>query len=205
MKLWMKKISVILITFMTLGMYIPPTYLDAIAAEKDEIVSSKTGLPEEAAVSFLDVNESEPAKDEIDHAHASSDALIEMMTDQAREQTVVKLGPKIYNQVEDEFATNILPTMEIVLNDILADAGEEKIPYYVITEAPSRGYGERIFNIHDYQTKQDVARFHVRRDNRPGEGYWFNFHYHLNKDRFEEHHTIGEIYWDKNTPPKWMS
>ncbi|MCD8510632.1 MAG: hypothetical protein LRY73_12680 [Bacillus sp. (in: Bacteria)] len=39
MKLWFKKISVVLITFMTLGVFIPPTYLDA-RAENEGVISS---------------------------------------------------------------------------------------------------------------------------------------------------------------------
>src|SRR5690625_2926285 len=99
----------------------------------------------------------------------------------------------------------ILPTMEEALQHILTDIGEEDATYIGITEQLSTGYGEKIFHVYDYRTKNDIARFHVRRDNRPLEGYWFNFHYHLYDDNFEKHYEIGEIYWDKNIPPKWMS
>ncbi|QTM98887.1 hypothetical protein ERJ70_05980 [Sediminibacillus dalangtanensis] len=199
MKLWLKKISVILITFMTLGMYIPPNYLDTSAAEKDEVFSkSDSDSHAEVTVGVVD-REEETSTDEL----ADNSQLIASFREQAAERTVAKLGPRIYPKVEDEFTSTILPVLEQVVNDILVDAGEEKIPYFVITEQPGSGYGERIFNIHDNQTDEDVAKFHVRRDNRPGEGYWFNFHYHINRDGFEGHYTIGEIYWDKNTPPKW--
>lgn len=208
MKLWMKKVSVILITFMTLGMYIPPTYLNT-NDENDEVVSAKTNVNDDVFKSIteiqhegdIDFTDTSEANDERD----SSDYFISMITEQAKEQTVSKLGARIVNQVEADFMRTILPSMEDVLKTILVEAGEEELQYYGIAEEPTQGYGERIFNIHDYQTKLDVARFHVRRDNRPGEGYWFNFHYHLRNDGFEEHHNIGEIYWDKNTPPKWMA
>ncbi|SDL91858.1 YpjP family protein [Sediminibacillus halophilus] len=202
MKLWLKKISVILITFMTLGMYIPPNYLDTSAAEKDEVLS-KSDSDTHASVA-VDVVDREGETETLPDETADSSQLIASFTEQAAERTVAKLGPRIYPKVEDEFTANILPALEQVVNDILLDAGEEKIPYFVITEQPGSGYGERIFNIHDQKTGKDVAKFHVRRDNRPGEGYWFNFHYHVNRDGFEGHYTIGEIYWDKNTPPKWM-
>lgn len=199
-KLWMKKISVILITFMTLGLYIPPTYLD-VSAKDNESIPEKEDINEEGSgVPEMEIE----GQENNDAPVYESDVLIGMLTEQAKQQAVSKLGPKIYNQVEAEFNSTILPGIEEVLETILMEAGEE-LPYYGITEQPSQGYGERIFNVYDYQNEQDVAKFHVRRDNRPGEGYWFNFHYHVSKDGFENHHLIGELYWDKNTPPKWMA
>lgn len=200
-KLWMKKLSVILITFMTLGLYIPPTYLD-VSAKDNESIPEKEDINENgSAVPEMEIK----GQENNDSSFYESGILVGMLTEQATQQTVSKLGPKIYNQVEAEFTSTILPGIEEVLENILMEAGEEKLPYYGITEQPAQGYGERIFNVYDYQKKQDVARFHVRRDNRPGEGYWFNFHYHVSKDGFENHHLIGELYWDKNTPPKWMA
>ena len=192
MKLWLRKISVILITFMTLGVYIPPTYLNA--EETSETVTSEVATVTPTAENSEEdrLEESE----EIDIIHA--------LTQQAKAQTLTKLGPKIMHQVEDDFTNTILPNMELVLQSILEEA-EKQSPHLAITETPANGYGEKIFTIYDYQTKEDIVRFDVRRDKRPKEGYWFNFHYHVNKDSFEEHHNIGEIYWDKNIPPKWMS
>lgn len=200
MKLWIRKISVILITFMTLGMYIPPTYLNANAEENNEAVSLKTDIKEDITIPVSEVKE----ENEIDPTLDDSD-FISVLTEQAKEQTITKLGPKITQQVEDDFTTTILPKIEQSLQHIVVEAGEEETSYLAITEGPSQGFGEKIFNIYDYRTKKDIARFHVRRDNRPLEGYWFNFHYHVSADGFEDHHEIGEIYWDKNIPPKWMS
>ncbi|HLQ71498.1 MAG TPA: YpjP family protein, partial [Bacillota bacterium] len=130
---------------------------------------------------------------------------VQLLTDKAIEQTIAKLGPKITEKVEDDFMESILPAMESVLETVLTEAGEDALPYYAITEEPAKGVGERIFHVYDFHNEKDVARFDVRRDNRPQEGYWFNFHYHLSADNFEYHHEIGEIYWNKNMPPKWMS
>lgn len=198
MKLWFRKLSVIMVTFMTLGLYIPPTYLDTEAEESNEAVSSNSEVNEDVSNPVSDVSE-----ESIDATLGEAD-FISVLTEQAKEQTITKLGRKIVGQVEVDFTTAILPNMEVVLNKILEEAGE-KTPYLAITETPSEGYGEKIFTIYDYQTKKDIARFDVRRDKRPQEGYWFNFHYHVSSDNFEEHHQIGEIYWDKNIPPKWMS
>lgn len=203
MKLWMKRISVFLITFMTLGLYTPPIDLNSDLEHK-QIVTAKESAGAEIAAPAND------AADEIDfttdrETNDSDDYIVQALTEQVKEHTVTKLGPRIANKVEPEFTATILPNMQTVVQMILADAGENAINYYGITELPTQGYGERIFNIHDHRTEKDVARFDVRRENRPGEGYWFNFHYHLSDDEFAEHHSIGEIYWDKNMPPKWMA
>lgn len=200
MKLWLKKISVFLITLMTLGTYTPPIHLNT-EAENEEVVSAKSSVREEISAPTLEVAE-DIDKVDVEDSNAS---IIEAITEEARAHAIIKLGPRIADQVEPDFTATILPNMEQVLHMILVDAGEEEINYYGISELPSKGYGERIFSVHDYRARRDVARFDVRRENRPGEGYWFNFHYHLGKDGFEAHHQIGDIYWDKNTPPKWMA
>ncbi|MBM7571227.1 YpjP family protein [Aquibacillus albus] len=207
MKLWMRKIFVFLVAVMTLGMYIPTTHVNTVA-DSDSVVSEKSKEDVEHSTPPVSINRLEtedklhPDSEKIVDDHAS---LMHVITNQAKEQAISKLGPRILDQVEDEVITNILPTLEEVLETLLVDAGDEELHYYGITEQPTPGYGERIFHLYDFRTKNDIAKFHVRRDNRPGEGYWFNFHYHLNEDGFEDHHTIGEIYWNKNTPPKWMS
>ncbi|GGB46593.1 hypothetical protein GCM10011409_25180 [Lentibacillus populi] len=205
MKLWIRKIAAICITIMTLGMYIPPAYLHTDAEESKEAVSPKTDVnkavtePVAAKTETLDTLDNE-----IDE-EVTDDLFISEIIDRAKEQTITKLGPRIIGQVEDEFETVILPNIEEVIKMILTEGGEDELPYYAITEQPSQGFGERIFNLRDYRMKKDVAKFHVRRDHRPLDGYWFNFHYHLSNDNFEKHYEIGEIYWDKNTPPRWMA
>lgn len=79
------------------------------------------------------------------------------------------------------------------------------VKYIEIVENTNPGYGEKIFDLYDMRDGKALAKFHVRRENRPLDGYWFNFHYHEQLDNYETHHTIGEVYWSKNTPPKWMS
>jgi hypothetical protein len=206
MKLWLKKIAVILVAILTLGIYIPPTLLNTDAEKKEEVVTPKTDMNDAVLTSDTYAAEQELLDNPFDLGNdPASNNYINTITAKAKEQALTKLGPKITGQVEDDFETDILPNMESVLELILKDAGETNTPYLAITEQPSQGFGEKMFNIYDYRTNKDVARFHVRRDNRPLEGYWFNFHYHLGNDNFEKHHEIGEIYWDKNTPPRWMA
>ncbi|RNA68465.1 YpjP family protein [Alteribacter keqinensis] len=211
MKLWFKKISIVMITFITLGMFIPPTYLDTNAdgakglddSDSDPDLSSVSDG--EGDLDDLELNEDDLTIDDDLTDGESLDEVIERITEEAREHTLKKLGPKIARQVEDDVLSAILPNIEEVLNTLVEQAGDSSYQNFVVAEEPSGGYGERIFNIHDSEANEDVAKFHVRRDNRPKNGYWFNFHYHLSSDGFEEHHELGEVYWDKNTPPKWMS
>lgn len=207
MKLWMKKISVILITIMTLGMYIPPTYLTVNADSEDEASSKASDLGEERLASESESEQQDVSIDELEEPEAlnPNEMLVHALSEQAKQQTISKLGPRIANQIEEEFLRAIMPSIEEVLGMIIQNIDEKDLVYYGISEEPSEGYGEKIFHLYNYQTNQDVVRFHVRRDLRPQEGYWFNFHYHMSTDHFETHYPLGEIYWDKNTPPKWMS
>lgn len=203
-KLWMRKASAILVAIVTLGLYVPPMHIDASTTKQ---VSENKNINEGRVTPVGEWRQEEETfeREESEEDEKSSDYYINMITEQAKEKAVTKLGPKIASKVEDDFTANILPKIEEVLSTILEDAGEDQVPYYAISEQLSPGYGEKIFNVYDYRTKKDIARFDVRRDKRPDEGYWFNFHYHLSNDGFEKHHQIGELYWDKNTPPKWMS
>ncbi|MGJ9459127.1 YpjP family protein [Oceanobacillus sp. CF4.6] len=197
MKLWMRKIAVALVTIVTLGIYTPTDLLNIEAEDNKDNVASKADVNEA-------VSDSKEAE-KIDFHVGTEDNVINQLTEKAKEQTIVKFGPKIAGQVEEEFNTVILPNIEAVIQTIVADHVVNDYSYFGITEQPAKGYGERIFNVYDHHLEQDIATFHVRRDNRPLEGHYFNFHYHLSSDGFKEHHDIGEIYWDKNTPPKWMA
>lgn len=206
MKLWMKKIAAVLITVMTLGIYIPPAHLNP-NEENKEAVSPKTDIreaalgPQTETAEVATIRKEETSDSDEDD---TSDPFFHSMMEKVKLQTITKMGPRIAEQVEDDFVTTILPNMESVLQTLVADA-EGDAPYFGITEQPSPGFGEKIFNVYDCRTNHDVARFHVRRENRPQEGYWFTFHYHISNDNFESHHEIGELYWDKNIPPKWMA
>ncbi|CDQ19294.1 YpjP-like protein [Halobacillus karajensis] len=206
MKPLMRKIFVVLISVMTLGLYIPPMQIDTEAADKKGL-SADRHIDESALLANaeeLKVEEFNIIPD-LPEEPLTTNEMIETMTEQAKTQTLAKMGPRIIEKVDEDMAQTILPKIEEVMEEILTSVDTEEVPYYEITEEPTQGYGERIFNIYNKHTEEEVARFHVRRDKRPGEGYWFNFHYHLQEDNFMKHREIGEIYWEKNTPPKWMS
>ncbi|GLO67854.1 hypothetical protein AQ616_01255 [Oceanobacillus sp. E9] len=198
MKIWWRKIAVVLITILTLGMYSPTTLLEVDAQKENGNVSSSSNSDQETIARTIEIQDAIPTTIEED-----LDTALNRLMSQAQEQSMIKFGTKIATKVEDEFNQEILPKIEEVLHTLLEET-ETAYGFLSVTEDPAAGYGERIFNVYDEKTKQHIAKFHVRRDNRPLEGHYFNFHYHLNTDQFKVHHDIGDIYWDKNTPPKWM-
>lgn len=204
MKLWMRKIAVALVAVVTLGLYIPEFDVDVEAEQNKETMDSESNSHDRAISETSDPPILTPELPDADADAAAPDP-IEELSDKAREQAMTKMGPRITAKVEGEFQAVILPKMEEALHRIMDETGADDFQYYSVTEQPSEGLGERIFNIYDERTGHDIARFDVRRENRPMEGYWFNFHYHIKSDGFEHHHEIGELYWDKNIPPKWMA
>lgn len=200
MQLWFRRIFVFLVAVMTFGLYIPSAEPDAKVNDEKNILSPNKIVEEN------DEGSDSPTEDgDCFHDPEEKESKTALLAKQAREQAIAKLGPRILERVEDDFMEVILPTMEEVLTTLLVEAGSQEVPYFMITDQPADGYGEKIFHVYDARNDMDIARFHVRRDKRPLEGYWFNFHYHLSKDHFEKHHEIGEIYWSKDDPPKWMA
>ena len=128
-----------------------------------------------------------------------------LLVDAAKEQSYIKFGTKIGPKISNEFDSLIFPKMEEAIEMTVAGLDNESLASLTISEKPSGNYGEKIFNIASNQTGEDIIRFHVRTEKRPQEGYYYNFHYHIAKDNFMTHYNLGDIYWEKNTPPKWMS
>lgn len=123
----------------------------------------------------------------------------------AKEQSYIKFGSKISPVIGEEFNTMIYPKMVEAIEMTVAQLDDDTIQHLAITESPSGDYSEKIFNIYNVDNRKDIIRFHVRTENRPLEGHYYNFHYHLEQDNFVTHYNLGEIYWSKNTPPKWLS
>ena len=123
----------------------------------------------------------------------------------AKEQAYIKFGTRVGPKIENEFNERILPQMEQAIDMTIARLDDDMLHDLMITERPSGQYSERIFHIKRSSTKEDVIRFHVRTENRLDEGYYYNFHYHTYEDNFATHYDLGEIYWSKNMPPKWLS
>lgn len=197
MKKWLYKSLVVSVAVLTLGMITP----------KHEIWAN-----------FEEENNSNQAFERSDNNHTSTayqldeflvddytGPTVESITAAAKEQSYMKFGSRIGPVIENEFETNIFPKIEEAIAFTVDRLGEDKLMNAVISEKPSGEYAEKIFHITDSQLKQDIIRFHVRTENRPFDGYYYNFHYHTFEDNFVKHYDLGEIYWSKNTPPKWLS
>nr|WP_139070014.1 YpjP family protein [Bacillus sp. FJAT-27225] len=195
MKKWIRKSFVVMVSILTFGL-VTPAQIDLLQqANADNKPSGR-----DSAEYGPSLETHAPPVSEI-----TREQFVEEMVKLAEARSYEKFGTRIKPVIENEFKEIILPNIEKAISNTTAQFPEEDLSELVISEQPGAGLSEKIFHIKDVRTGKDVIRFHVRRDNPPQAGYWFNFHYHTAHDRFQEHHELGSIYWDKNTPPKWMA
>ena len=122
----------------------------------------------------------------------------DQLVTKAEEQSALKFGVKIQPKIESKYMSEIFPLYQQKIYELATETS-------AISSKPSGDHGEKIFHLYDKETGDDVLRAHVRVEKRPKDGYFFTFHSHTADDQFMSHKDIGEIYWSKNTPPKWMS
>ncbi|CAM3896157.1 YpjP family protein [Mesobacillus zeae] len=190
---WIRQSLVALISVITLGIVTPAQANVLLYPPSREDDSS---IPTRAAV----VQQKESVFEE----QETRERFLDMAIREAEQKSFEKFGQKIGPVIEDEFRQLILPNIEAAIAEIAEQYPEEKLDSLAISEEPGGGYSEKIFHITG-EDHQDLIRFHVRREQPPKEGFRFNFHYHTHHDQFQEHHELGSIYWNKNTPPKWRS
>ncbi|MBO0958249.1 YpjP family protein [Neobacillus sp. MM2021_6] len=197
MNKWLRKPLFVLISILTFGLVTPTQLMNSVNAEnlQDRDVFEAPAVEN----SFTQKNRF------FEESEFNREAFMEELIKQAEIQSYQKFGTRIKPMIENEFREIILPNIEEALVETASQFPEEDLKNLTITEQPSAGLSEKIFNIKNSEEGKDILRFHVRRDNPPKEGYWFNFHYHTYHDDFQSHHDLGTIYWAKNTPPKWMS
>ncbi|MBV7508042.1 YpjP family protein [Bacillus sp. sid0103] len=194
---WLRKTLFVLVSVLTFGLVTPTHLIDQVNADNRTDRDAFEAPSKEIAF-----GQSNTIKEELEF---DKDKFIEELLIQAEFQSYQKFGTKIKPVIENEFREVILPNIEKALAEMSVQFPEDDLKNLTISEHPSAGLSEKIFNITNQGTGQDVLRFHVRRDNPPQAGFWFNFHYHTYHDDFQSHHELGTIYWAKNTPPKWMS
>jgi hypothetical protein len=194
MSIWLKKSFFVLISILTFGLVTPS---QAFLNEEGHALAKSNGKTSSIERPEEDVLQEDPA--------FSREDFLENMMEQAEQNAYMKFGTKIKPAIEDEFRSVILPKMEHAIERTAQQYVDEDLSLLVISEVPSYAKTEKIFHIYDKRSGEDVIRFHVRKDHPPKEGYYFNFHYHTVHDDFQTHHDLGSIYWDKNTPPQWMS
>lgn len=199
MKKWLQKTLIVAVAFLTLGAISPNHQFWTSLQDKDEAKQAEQppkntdysiGLAEPYVYNQLE----EPAT-----------SVEESLIASAKELSYMKFGTKIGPVIADEFDEIIFPKIEEAIQMTYESSGDLHKRRLAITEKPAGDYAEKIFNVYDLADGQDVIRFHVRTEKRPQDGYFYNFHYHIADDGFVAHHSIGDIYWSKNTPPKWLS
>ncbi|NYE04700.1 hypothetical protein F4694_001449 [Bacillus niacini] len=197
MNKWIRKSFVVLVSLLTFGLITPTQLINNVNAEKP---TERDTIEAALLRGYAQENSFFETEEVVD-----KQKFLEELIKQAELQSYQKFGTRIKPVIENEFREIIMPNIEKALQETAAQFPAEDLLNLAITETPGKGQSEKIFNIKNSETNMDVLRFHVRRDNPPQAGYWFNFHYHTYHDGFQSHHELGSIYWDKNTPPKWMS
>jgi hypothetical protein len=197
MNKWIRKSFVVLVSLLTFGLITPTQLINNVNAEKP---TERDTIEAALVRGYAQENSFFETEEVVD-----KEKFLEELIKQAELQSYQKFGTRIKPVIENEFREIIMPNIEKALQETAAQFPAEDLLNLAITETPGKGQSEKIFNIKNSETNMDVLRFHVRRDNPPQAGYWFNFHYHTYHDGFQSHHELGSIYWDKNTPPKWMS
>jgi hypothetical protein len=196
MNKWLRKSFFVMISILTFGLVTPSQFVSVNAEKPLDHEAFETVAPETSYNQPSAYN---------NHSDFDKDKHLEGLINEAELQSYQKFGTKIKPVIENEFREVILPNIETAINLTAAQFPEEDLRNLFITEQPGGGRSEKIFHIKNSLSGKDVLRFHVRRDNPPQDGYWFNFHYHTYLDGFQNHHELGSIYWAKNTPPKWMT
>lgn len=209
MMLWLKRATLVTTAVVTLGLALPAGVTKAEQLDMRSATKPVSEVPDKPTILKVEqgYGYSDPA---IDGALTYKDFFkteffLEHTLLQAYEQGIVKFGPKITDKIGEQYEDFILPRFKEVLEEVTADVDTTEIDFLRISNDPAAGMGEKILHVYDERDGSDFVRFHVRRENPPRQGYWFDFHYHLAKDNFEEHYELGKIYWDKNTPPLWQA
>ncbi|MDN4492722.1 YpjP family protein [Ureibacillus aquaedulcis] len=201
MKKWLQKTLVITVALLTFGLITPNHEI------WDSLDNSQANNGSEG--SNIESNSTEQVSALVEDSFADVDhndtTNIEPILLAAKEQAYIKFGPRIAPVISDEFDSKIYPKLEEVIELTLTNLDADTVRYLAISNQPSGEYNEKIFNISNGTSGKDLIRFHVRTEKRPQEGYYYNFHYHTSEDNFIAHHSLGDIYWSKNTPPKWLS
>lgn len=201
MKKWLQKTLVITVALLTFGLITPNHEIwDSL-----ENSQSNNGTHGSTFASNPIQQESTLVEDSFSDDKSNDTPDLESILVAAKEQAYIKFGSRIGPVIHDEFEETIFPKLQEVIELTLARQNEESTKYLAISQKPSGEYNEKIFHISHGTSGKDLIRFHVRTEKRPQEGYYYNFHYHTSEDNFVAHHSLGDIYWSKNTPPKWLS
>jgi hypothetical protein len=199
MKKWLQKTLIVTVALLTFGAISPNHEIWTSLQDKD--VSKHAVGPSRSDDYSIGLVDS-VANDSLEN---NSDSIEESFITSAKRLSYMKFGTKVGPVIADEFDNVIFPKIEEAIQMTLASSGELHKRRLAVSEKPAGDYSEKIFNVYDLEDRKDLIRFHVRTEKRPLDGYFYNFHYHTADDGFIAHHSIGDIYWAKDTPPKWLS
>jgi len=200
MKKYLQNIFIAIVAVLTLGVISPNHEIWTNLQPKDD--TREANLPTTSKHDLqLGLEDSIFERDSYEPTLSIEDALL----NPAKELAYMKFGSRIGPVIQNEFDSTIFPKIEEVIQDAVASTGGLENRMLSITEYPSGDYAEKMFHVSNIEDNKDLIRFHVRTEKRPLDGYFYNFHYHTAEDGFTVHHSLGDIYWSKNTPPKWLS
>ncbi|PID15061.1 hypothetical protein CSV63_09755 [Sporosarcina sp. P34] len=195
MKQWLQRLMIASVAVLTLGVITPNHEIWTNFQDKHE--PNESGTRAEGTEYSLELNETRNDLLTLDRYTEE-----QQLVAHARLLTYEKFGQRIGPVIQNEFDNEVFPRIEAVIQTTVHNAADRRL---AITEQPSGDYAEKIFHVYDKTANQDLIKFHVRTEKRPGDGYFYNFHYHIADDGFVAHHTVGDIFWSKNTPPKWLT
>ena len=191
---WFRKTLVALITVFTFGLVTPPSILldNAKAADKPTSTAGQQNL-ESTSYTYEETND-----------RLTTDTFITYAMQEAEKQSMQKFGTKIGPVIEDEFKDVILPKIEEAIAELANDVPEESLQSLAISQNQRVEIMKRFFTFTIRKQEMTYA-FPRKRYHPPQDGYYFNFHYHRFDDGYSGHHELGNIYWNTNVPPKWLS
>lgn len=197
-KKWLQRGLMITVAMLTLGS-ITPTH------EIWDAFETKTKSVAAAPPTYTELTAQYEAPVPLEPVRLTREDIQYQLVNAAREQAYLKFGTRIGPKIESQFEEVVFPKMEEAIEATIARMNDTDLSQLAITEKPSGAYAEKIFHIYNEQTGDDIIRFHVRTDKRALDGYYYNFHYHTVEDNFITHYTLADIFWAKDTPPKWLS
>lgn len=223
MPMWLRKGLVAIVAVLTLGTIVPTSYLHTAEnnSKSGNVQSQGQQRSDQDRVIIEDaITEVEEDKDSQSGEADSSwrqiamtcytqSQLIQKFSEFAKEEAIKqatdKFGVTIQNRIGETYNKVIAPKFGKAMANLTYNLDEATLRNLEVSHNPAGGTGERILHFYDTRTGKEVVKFHVRRDQPPKDGYWFNFHYHSYVDHFQAHHTLDTIYWGKNTPPQWAA
>src|SRR5690554_6391073 len=126
MRLWMRRLFVAIIAVITLGQCVPEIEIDSARAKAKDSVNTY-----DSSYDSYTYEEQTTESEQIVEI-ASIEEHVQLLTEKAKEQIKVKLGPKILSEIETDVVEVIFPKIQSILEETFYNQDEDLIPYYEI-------------------------------------------------------------------------